>query len=125
MRVAIWTSTGRTATTDITSVGKTLCRHSTFSDDGRVEYVSGEVDMRHPVWTPVIFDLLIAAIGVVSLVIPSIPLLGKLPGDIRLERENYRFYLPVTTCLVLSLLLSGILWLVRFFRSDLNQGNSR
>jgi len=81
--------------------------------------------MRHPVWIPVIFDLLIAAIGVVSLVIPSIPLLGKLPGDIRLERENYRFYLPVTTCLVLSLLLSGILWLVRFFRSDLNQGNSR
>ncbi len=41
----------------------------------------------------------------------SIPFLGKLPGDIRVERENFRFYFPLATCLILSLLLSLILWL--------------
>jgi hypothetical protein len=45
----------------------------------------------------------------------SIPLLGKLPGDIRIERENFRFYFPLTTCILLSLLLTGVMWLVRYF----------
>ena len=40
--------------------------------------------------------------------------LGRLPGDIAIERENFRFYFPVTTSLLISLLLSLILWL--FFR---------
>ncbi|MEI7699941.1 MAG: DUF2905 domain-containing protein [Planctomycetia bacterium] len=71
--------------------------------------------MRHPGWVLVISGLLITGIGIVWLLSPSIPLLGKLPGDIRVEREHFRFYLPLTTCILLSLLLSGILWLVRYF----------
>jgi hypothetical protein len=71
--------------------------------------------MRHPGWLLVIIGLLITGIGIVWLLSPSIPLLGKLPGDIRVEREHFRFYLPLTTCILLSLLLSGILWLVRYF----------
>jgi hypothetical protein len=71
--------------------------------------------MRHPGWVLVIIGLLITGIGIVWLLSPSIPLLGKLPGDIRVEREHFRFYLPLTTCILLSLLLSGILWLVRYF----------
>ena len=39
--------------------------------------------------------------------------LGRLPGDIRLERENVRFYFPLATCLLLSLVLTLIAWLVR------------
>jgi len=39
--------------------------------------------------------------------------LGRLPGDIRIERPNFRFYFPLTTCLLLSLVLSLILWLLR------------
>lgn len=39
--------------------------------------------------------------------------LGKLPGDIRIERENFRFYMPITTMILLSIVLSGILWLIR------------
>ncbi len=39
--------------------------------------------------------------------------LGRLPGDIRIERENFRFYFPVTTMILLSLALSAVLWLVR------------
>ena len=36
--------------------------------------------------------------------------LGRLPGDIVIERENFRFYFPVTTMILLSLLLSVLLW---------------
>ena len=39
--------------------------------------------------------------------------LGRLPGDIRIERENFRFYFPITTMILLSIILSLILWLLR------------
>ncbi len=41
--------------------------------------------------------------------------LGRLPGDIVVERESYRFYFPIVTSLILSALLSGIFWLLRRF----------
>jgi hypothetical protein len=37
--------------------------------------------------------------------------LGHLPGDIVIERENVRFYLPLGTCLVISAILSALFWL--------------
>lgn len=39
--------------------------------------------------------------------------LGKLPGDIVIERENFRLYFPVTTMILISLVLSLIIWLFR------------
>jgi H+/Cl- antiporter ClcA len=39
--------------------------------------------------------------------------LGKLPGDIRVERENFRFYFPITTTILISLVLTLIIYLVR------------
>jgi Protein of unknown function (DUF2905) len=43
--------------------------------------------------------------------------LGNLPGDIRIENENFKFYFPITTMILLSVLLSLVLRLVgRFFR---------
>lgn len=39
--------------------------------------------------------------------------LGRLPGDIVVERPNLRFYLPLTTMLLLSALLSALVWLFR------------
>jgi ribose/xylose/arabinose/galactoside ABC-type transport system permease subunit len=39
--------------------------------------------------------------------------LGRLPGDIVIERENGRFYFPITTSLLVSLILSLLLWLFR------------
>jgi hypothetical protein len=38
--------------------------------------------------------------------------LGRLPGDIVIERENFRLYLPITTSIVVSIVLSLILWLL-------------
>ena len=39
--------------------------------------------------------------------------LGRLPGDIHYSRDNFHFYFPVATCLILSALLTLILWLFR------------
>jgi hypothetical protein len=38
--------------------------------------------------------------------------LGRLPGDIRVERPGFKFYLPLTTCILLSMILSAKLFLV-------------
>ncbi len=39
--------------------------------------------------------------------------LGALPGDIRVERKEYSFYFPITTCIVVSLVISVLLWIFR------------
>ena len=38
--------------------------------------------------------------------------LGRLPGDIVIERDNFRAYIPITTSIVISVVLSLILWLL-------------
>ena len=42
--------------------------------------------------------------------------LGRLPGDIRIEREHSSFYFPIVTCIVLSILLSLVFSLFSIFR---------
>jgi len=71
--------------------------------------------MTHPAWTLIVIGGLIALTGLVWLIAPSIPWLGKLPGDIVVDRPNFKFYFPLATCILLSLLLSGITALVRYF----------
>lgn len=39
--------------------------------------------------------------------------LGRLPGDIVIERENFKFYFPITTMVLVSLVVSLVLWLFR------------
>ena len=39
--------------------------------------------------------------------------LGRLPGDIRIERDGFTFYFPITTGIIVSLVLSLLLWLFR------------
>jgi Protein of unknown function (DUF2905) len=39
--------------------------------------------------------------------------IGRLPGDIRVEKENFRFYFPITTMILFSLLGTFIIWLIR------------
>ena len=58
--------------------------------------------MNHPAWGLIVVGLVIAAIGLVWLAMPVIPWLGKLPGDIAVERGNFRIFIPLSTCLVLG-----------------------
>ena len=39
--------------------------------------------------------------------------LGRLPGDIRIDRDNFKFYFPLTTCILISLVLTLVMWLLR------------
>ena len=39
--------------------------------------------------------------------------IGRLPGDIRIERENFRFYFPIATMILFSILASLIVWLIK------------
>jgi hypothetical protein len=61
----------------------------------------------------VITGLVIAAMGLLLLVSPKIPWFGKLPGDIIVVRERFSFYLPITTCIIVSIILSVLFYLLR------------
>lgn len=58
--------------------------------------------------------LLIVAIGLLWPWLSATPL-GRLPGDIVIQRDNFTFYLPITTMILLSVVLSVVLWLLRNF----------
>ena len=68
-----------------------------------------------PVGKLLIFSgLVLAAVGLVLTFAPKLPWLGRLPGDILIQRGRFTFAFPLATCLVLSLLLTLLLNL--FFR---------
>ena len=60
-------------------------------------------------------DLLIV-IGLVLLGLQKLPFAGRLPGDIVIKRENFTFYFPLATSIIVSILISLILYLINKFR---------
>jgi Protein of unknown function (DUF2905) len=58
---------------------------------------------------PIVFLIVVAILTFLSLRFG----LGRLPGDIVIDRGSFYFYLPITTAILVSLVLSLILWLVR------------
>jgi hypothetical protein len=63
-----------------------------------------------------VIGLIVAACGFVIWAAPSIPMLGRLgrlPGDIIVRRENFTFYFPLVTSIVISLVLSLLFTLMR------------
>ncbi len=60
----------------------------------------------------IVLGVLIALVGVVLMVADRVPGLGRLPGDIHVERGSWTFYFPLGTSIVLSLLLTLVLWLI-------------
>ena len=60
----------------------------------------------------VIFGILCIVLG---LAWPSIEKLGlgRLPGDVHIERDGFHFYFPIITCLIISAVVSLLLWLLR------------
>ncbi len=59
-----------------------------------------------------IAGLLLVAPGGLMFLAGKVPFLGRLPGDIVIDRENFRSYFPLTTCIFLSALLTLIFWLL-------------
>ncbi|NJD69651.1 MAG: DUF2905 domain-containing protein [Candidatus Methylomirabilota bacterium] len=54
----------------------------------------------------ILFGLVVAAIGGLLLFMGKIPFIGRLPGDIYIQRKNFSFYFPLTTSILLSILLT-------------------
>jgi len=60
----------------------------------------------------ILLGVILTGFGVVLLIAPKVPWLGRLPGDILIERERFSFYFPLASCLLASLLLSAIFWFI-------------
>lgn len=64
----------------------------------------------------ILFGIIFMVIGIILYFFGNnLNWLGKLPGDIRIERENFRMYLPITTMILLSIILTIIINLIRKF----------
>ena len=59
----------------------------------------------------VIFGLVLVAVGLLWPLITKMGI-GRLPGDIVVERENFRLYIPLATSLIISVVLSILFWLL-------------
>ncbi|HEY4759331.1 MAG TPA: DUF2905 domain-containing protein [Thermoguttaceae bacterium] len=71
--------------------------------------------MNHPGMFLILVGLILVAAGLIWMFLPYIPWLGRLPGDIAVERGGFRFYFPLASCVLLSLIISGVWWLIRWF----------
>lgn len=60
----------------------------------------------------VMCGLVLAGVGALMMFSDKIPFIGKLPGDINIKKGNFQIYVPITTSIILSLLLSAIMWVV-------------
>jgi hypothetical protein len=64
----------------------------------------------------ILLGIVLVAVGLAVQFGPRVPLLsklGRLPGDIRVERPGFSFFFPITTSILLSVVLTGILALLR------------
>jgi len=61
----------------------------------------------------IIFGLIIIVFGIIITFAGKIPWLGRLPGDIQIKKENFAFYFPLATCMLVSVIVSLLLWLLK------------
>lgn len=68
--------------------------------------------------TLIALGLLLVAAGVLLIFAEKLPFKpGHLPGDIVIRGKNSVFYFPLATCVIVSVLLSVVMWIIRQFRS--------
>ncbi|MGD0821320.1 MAG: DUF2905 domain-containing protein [Desulfomonilia bacterium] len=66
---------------------------------------------------PLIFaGIILVLLGIFFSMGGSLSWLGRLPGDIRITRPGFNFYFPVTTSILISIAISLVLYLIRYFR---------
>jgi hypothetical protein len=61
----------------------------------------------------IVIGLFIVGAGILLLLSDKLPWLGKLPGDITIKRDNFTFFFPLATCILISVVLSLLFWLFR------------
>lgn len=63
----------------------------------------------------IIGGIVLIAVGLIWMAVGRFFPLGRLPGDIVIEKENFKFYFPVVTCIVISIALSLLMYVIRLF----------
>jgi len=63
----------------------------------------------------ILFGFLLVVLGIFVSFFEKIPYLGKLPGDIYVKKGNFTFYFPLASCLLISVILSLIFYLISKF----------
>ncbi len=66
--------------------------------------------------TMILIGAVLIVIGLVLLLFQKTSFLGKLPGDILIKKENFTFYFPLATSIIISIIISLILYLLGKFR---------
>lgn len=67
------------------------------------------------------FAKLLIAVGIITVIVGVLMLLnikipfGKLPGDIVIKKENFTFAFPIVTCIIASIVLSFVMWIISKF----------
>jgi len=61
----------------------------------------------------IIFGVASIVIGGILVLSGKVPWLGRLPGDILVQKKNFTFYFPLATSILLSILLTLIFWLIK------------
>jgi hypothetical protein len=61
----------------------------------------------------IICGIILIVFGVIISFAGKIPWLGRLPGDLLIKRDNFTFYFPLATCILVSVLVSLLFWLLK------------
>jgi hypothetical protein len=61
----------------------------------------------------ILVGLVLVVVGGILSLSGRIPWIGRLPGDIYIQRENFTFYFPLGTCILLSVVLTLLFWVLR------------
>jgi hypothetical protein len=64
----------------------------------------------------IIIGVIFIIAGLLITYAPNASFFGRLPGDIKVEKENFKFYFPITTSILISILLTVILYLINRWR---------
>ncbi|VAV84802.1 hypothetical protein MNBD_DELTA01-1887 [hydrothermal vent metagenome] len=59
-----------------------------------------------------IIGIILAAVGLVLIYGPKVPLIGRLPGDVFIKKGNFTFYFPLATSVIISIIVTFILYLI-------------
>lgn len=70
-------------------------------------------ELHHLARALIFFGVILAGFGIMLLLGPKVPWLGRLPGDLLIQRECFTFYLPVASCLLASAVLTVFFWVLK------------
>jgi hypothetical protein len=60
----------------------------------------------------IIIGIILVVFGIFLMYIKNIPFIGKLPGDIFIQKKNFSFYFPIASSILISIIISLILYLI-------------